>query len=363
VYGYLVTQKDGITGCESVADTAVLAILLSPPVPIANNVAVCVGSPIPPLTATGVNPHWYSNAALTNLVTTGNTYNTGQTAVGVYTYYVKDTLSGCVSSSADSVSLIISTPPSKPTAANATVCYGAPSLLTATGANPQWYTDAALINMVGTGNSFNTGLSSVGTYTYYVTDFTAGCGNSVSDTAVITINPSPLVTASTYTTTIAQGASTNLSAYNAVTYAWAPPAGLSATTGANVVASPTVTTTYTVTGTNSYGCSNSVNIHIIVNPLGVSSFANPVQDVNIYPNPAIGSFTLEFNTTMETPIDIYMINMLGERVRVMHSEASNGRGLMQHKYKIDTGTLTEGVYNVEIVTEKGSLNRRVVLFR
>ncbi|MEK6615944.1 MAG: T9SS type A sorting domain-containing protein, partial [Bacteroidota bacterium] len=139
------------------------------------------------------------------------------------------------------------------------------------------------------------------------------------------------------------------------------------TTGQTVVATPSATTTYTVTGTNQYGCTNSASILVVVNPLGVTSYNEPVQDVTIYPNPAISSFTLEFNTMLETPIDIYIFNMLGEKV--YDSQWSGGSGQLQninngqHKYLINTGTFTEGVYNVEIVTEQGTVNRRVVIFR
>ncbi len=49
-------------------------------------------------------------------------------------------------------------------------------------------------------------------------------------------------------------------------YTWAPVTGLSATTGTNVVASPTTTTTYTVTATNpTTGCSNSGQVTVNVN--------------------------------------------------------------------------------------------------
>ncbi|MBI4930395.1 MAG: choice-of-anchor D domain-containing protein [Bacteroidetes bacterium] len=363
VHTYYVTQLDGITGCESAADTATLTIMLSPPVPIANNVAVCTGNPIPPLTSTGTNVQWYSDAALTTLVNTGNSFNTGQTAVGVYTYWVTDSLTGCVSSSADSATLTINAVPLEPTATDVTICYGGSSVLSSNGANPQWYSDVTLINMVHAGSTYTTGITAVGIYTYYVTDYAAGCGNSPADTAVLTINPVPLVTANTYSTAILLGNSTNLTAYNASTYIWAPPAGLNTTTGSTVVANPSVTTTYTVTGTNQYGCSSSVSILVLVNPLGVIDFGNAVQDVTIYPNPAIDQFTLEFNSTIETPINIYMLNMLGERVSVMKSDEVQGGGLMKHTYLINTSAFTEGVYTIEIVTEKGTVNRRVVLFR
>ena len=111
------------------------------------------------------------------------------------------------------------------------------------------------------------------------------------------------------------------------------------------------------------GCTNSVSILVIVNPLSVASVSDPIQNVNIYPNPAIGSFTLEFNTTLESPMEIYLLNTLGERVREIKTTPNYYGGLMQHKYIIDANTLTEGVYNVEIVTNSGSVNRRVIIFR
>lgn len=361
-YTYYVTDLDATTGCESPADTSVLAILLTPPLPVSNNVAVCVGNPVPPFTATGTNVSWYSDAGLTNLVNTGNSYNSGQTAVGSYTYYLTDSLPGCVSG-VDTVNLVINNVPVKPVSNDTTMCYGNTGMLSSTGNNPIWHSDPTLIVQVGTGNNFNTGVTAVGMYTYYVTDFAAGCGNSPSDTVVLTINPSPLVTANTYSVAIQQGNSTTLIAYNALTYVWTPAAGLNTTTGSTVVASPTVTTTYTVTGTNSYGCSNDTSILVIVNPVGVPSVNEPLENLNVYPNPAIDHFTLEFNTTLETPIEIYLLNTLGEKVRMMHSDGMQGQGLMKHKYEIDTGTLTEGVYHLEIITEKGTVNRRVILFR
>ena len=56
------------------------------------------------------------------------------------------------------------------------------------------------------------------------------------------------------------GGSVALTASGANAYTWSPAAGLSATTGANVTANPTSTSSYTVSGTNT-GCALSL-IHI-----------------------------------------------------------------------------------------------------
>ncbi len=58
---------------------------------------VCEGEPIPGLTAAGENIRWFSDAGLTDLVFSGNTFETGLTSPGVHTYYASQTISGCQS--------------------------------------------------------------------------------------------------------------------------------------------------------------------------------------------------------------------------------------------------------------------------
>ncbi|MFH0866084.1 MAG: T9SS type A sorting domain-containing protein [Bacteroidota bacterium] len=78
--------------------------------------------------------------------------------------------------------------------------------------------------------------------------------------------------------TICPGQSTTLSAINGTTYSWSPATGLSNPNIANPIANPTSTTTYTVTVTNQYGCTDTDNITIVVNSVtaGASATTNPV---------------------------------------------------------------------------------------
>ncbi|HSY77471.1 MAG TPA: PKD domain-containing protein [Bacteroidia bacterium] len=80
--------------------------------------------------------------------------------------------------------------------------------------------------------------------------FTAGTGGA-ENTQEVCITHSYLN--NLRDTLICAGASVPLNSSGGVTYSWAPAAGLSATTGASVNASPTTTTTYTVSITNSCG--------------------------------------------------------------------------------------------------------------
>ena len=63
------------------------------------------------------------------------------------------------------------------------------------------------------------------------------------------------------------GSSGKLTASGVVTYDWSPATGLSSTTGSEVTAQPTQTTTYTVTGKDELGCETSKEVKVVVNPL------------------------------------------------------------------------------------------------
>ncbi|WPQ66449.1 CshA/CshB family fibrillar adhesin-related protein [Chitinophaga sancti] len=62
------------------------------------------------------------------------------------------------------------------------------------------------------------------------------------------------------------GRSTQLSATGATSYKWTPATFLNADTIAQPVASPTITTKYTVAGTDAYGCTGEASLTINVNP-------------------------------------------------------------------------------------------------
>ena len=87
------------------------------------------------------------------------------------------------------------------------------------------------------------------------------CGSSTAQTLAVTVSV-PNVTASN-SGAICIGNSATLTAGGASTYLWMPG---SLTTNP-VTVSPTVTTTYTVTGTDGNGCTNTATTTLTVNPL------------------------------------------------------------------------------------------------
>jgi hypothetical protein len=115
-----------------------------------------------------------------------------------------------------------------------------------------------------------------------------GC-TAVSNTVTATINPLPIVGA-IGTTSICFGDTTLISALGAQTYIWSN--GLS---GDSINVSPSLTTTYSVVGTDVNGCSGVDTVDVIVNP-------NPTVEAEA----SLGSICFGTSDTLSvTGADIY----------------------------------------------------------
>jgi hypothetical protein len=90
-------------------------------------------------------------------------------------------------------------------------------------------------------------------------------GCSETDDVTVTVNPLPTITY-TGSTTICEGGSTQITLSGANSYVWSPAIGVSNINSSNPVLNPSLTTTYTVTGTDANGCSNSSQITVVVSP-------------------------------------------------------------------------------------------------
>jgi len=164
---------------------------------------------------------------------------------------------------------------------SATICNGNNTTLTASGASTySWSPTTGLSS--GTGSSVTANPTSTTNYVVTAQD-ASSCVQT--KTVTVTVNPLPTISISPSSPSICSGGSTTLTASGASTYTWSPTTGLSASTGASVIANPSSTTTYTVTGTGSNGCTKSQTVVVTVNSPSAITF-NPAT-----PAVCIGSTT------------------------------------------------------------------------
>ena len=141
-------------------------------------------------------------------------------------------------------------------------CPGGNVTLTATNvANTtyQWMMNGTNISGA-TSNTYNATAS--GDYQVMITNSTYACSGTTDFTPVI-FHPAPAVTATSSSPAICTGSSATLNSGGAATYNWMP----GSMSGSSVVVSPTANTTYTVTGTSSFGCTNTQTVSVTVNSL------------------------------------------------------------------------------------------------
>jgi len=142
------------------------------------------------------------------------------------------------------------------------VCAGNTVTLTGTTVSNttyQWYMNGSPV--VGANTATYTA-NATGNYQLMITNTTNACSGKTDFVNVI-VNPAPIVTATSTVTAVCAGSSATLNGAGAATYNWMP-GNLS---GSSVAVTPSVATTYTVTGTTAAGCTNTSTISIAVNTL------------------------------------------------------------------------------------------------
>ncbi len=251
---YTVTGTN-IYGCNSSASVTVTVNAL-PVVTAGPSYSICSGNSTPAISATGgVSYTWSPSTGLSS--TTASSAIANPLTTTVYTVTGTD-LSGCTNNAKFTVS--VNPAPSISAGSGATICTGSSTILSATGgATYMWSPSIGLSATTGSSVTASPVLTTV----YTVTGINVyGCQSNA--TVAVTVHAVPGLSVGSGVT-ICNGTSGIISASGAIAYNWAPTTGLSATTGNTVTANPSSTTTYTVTGTNVFGCSNTATVSVSVN--------------------------------------------------------------------------------------------------
>lgn len=190
---------------------------------------------------------------------------------GNYYFSAKDPLSTCQASSY-TITIGCSTDSIPYLSANAfdTICNGSSTTIYAYGANSYSWNTGVTTSSINVSPNINT--------TYTVTGINGGC--SGTQTMEITVRPQPTVTA--FNKTICAGDAIKLSATGALSYSWNNYPNLQ-----SPIVSPSVTTVYTVTGTDANGCSNVAISTVTVNEcVGILPNSKITSSFSLFPNPA-----------------------------------------------------------------------------
>ncbi|MGZ4097470.1 MAG: T9SS type A sorting domain-containing protein [Bacteroidia bacterium] len=324
---YSVTGTSSI-GCRSSATVAV-SVIQNPTVTAAiSNSVICSGNSTT-LTAGGADTYTWNTTATSTLVAVN------PTVTSIYSVMGTDTITGC--SSTATVGVTIDTPTIS-ISSPGSICNGTIAALYASGANTYTWSTASTGSAIAVTPVVTTSYSVTGTNT-------TGCVGS--QTVQVIVNQYPTVTAVALPSgSICAGNTTTISMNGAANYTvnYSTTAVMNATavTGYSITDSPTITTSYFVSGTYpNNNCVSTKTVTVtVLSCAGLNEKSNSAIKLNLYPNPTSGVFTAEVdNFAGNLVAEIY--NVLGEMIRkqVINSE----------KNKVDLQGEPGGVYFVQLV--------------
>jgi hypothetical protein len=252
------------------------------------NSSICAGQSAT-ITASGAATYLWSNGA------TGSSIVVTPPSGGVYSV-IGTNAGGCSSSP------VVQNITVKPTPAvtilalpSTTVCEG--STLNLNGSGASTYT---WVNTNSNNTGINITVTASTTYTLLGASSNGCVGNA---TQLITMNSKPQVAIAATNTNVCLGDVTTLNGTGAVNFQWSSPSSF--LQGNPVTVSPNANTSYTATGIDANGCSNTAVINFVVSQcVGINNITASNSGIKVYPNPNNGEFTVELNNNSNKTVSV-----------------------------------------------------------
>jgi hypothetical protein len=235
---YVVTVTN-VYGCL-VSAAVTVAVAPLPNLTINGNTIICAGNSTT-ITAAGASTYAWSTGAQTANVSISNE--------GMY-YVTATSAQNCIKT--DSVYVKLNPNPVVQIMGDSHICSGSFSTLTATGASSYLWNTGEVSTEIS--------IAPTSTTTYTVTGYdTNNCSTTVQRVVNVESLPEVQILGDR---TICQGQTTVLTAMGGTSYLWS-----NGSNSQSVLFSPNVSTTYTVTASNAFGCASVASVTVTVNVL------------------------------------------------------------------------------------------------
>ena len=296
---YTVTGNCNQTTTIAVTVNALPTLTITP-----SSATICSGSSST-LTASGASTYsWSPSSSLSS--STGATVTATPTATTTYTL-TGTNANGC-NNTKTAVVTVNPLPTLTITPNSPTICAGASTTLTASGASTYSWSPATGLSAT-TGASVTANPTVTTTYTITATNSNGCIG---TQTATVNINATPTLTVTPNNPTICNAGSATMTASGASTYSWSPSTGLNTTSGATVISNASSSTIYTVSGTGSDGC------------LATATATVSLSQVNAGTALASGGSNLCSNAAVALSLSTANVNQVGTGTNSSNNYPFNG---------------------------------------
>lgn len=274
------------------------------------------------LTGNGANTYTWSTSVTTPTAAVSPTTTTSYTVTGTDT-------KGCINTATFNLT-VISLPVVTINGPTVAACAGTTITLTAGGANTYTWNTSATTAIINPAPSVNTNYTVTGTGSN-------GCNNTAVYSA--TVHPLPTISVtSTHTLLCTQPLqqTATLTPSGGLSYTWSPAIPLTGEI------SPSVTTSYTLTGADVNGCVNTfVFTQSVSICSGIDEQTTSLPQFAVHPNPGNGIYYVSATGVQNANVKAEIFNSIGQSILT--------KEISQNTFELNLSGFANGIYYIRLI--------------